>query len=169
MNTITKAAYTAQEAIGTTIFNFDFGDFDEFVSNTEQTDGEKFIITCNDESIAELFNAFKINQNTLEAWLDADIANLVEHEKAAYYFLAEYSNYDIQQAVEKMDDVRLHQGFLLDAATELFDDVYLDDIPEGAKYYIDYKSFANDCRAGGDMYEFEYAGNKWTCVNSNNI
>jgi hypothetical protein len=167
MNVFTRSSYTAQAISDGTIFHFDY--YEEFVNEVDNTNGEEFTITCNDGgSIAELFHEFRIDQSDLEAWFDADVDSLVEHEKAAYYYLAG-AGFDINGAVERLDDVMIRAGMLLDAATEFFDDVYLDSIPALMQNYIDYEKFAWDCQLGGDMYEFEYAGNTWTCLNSNDI
>ncbi|MFH1495611.1 MAG: antirestriction protein ArdA [Pseudomonadota bacterium] len=54
----------------------------------------------------------------------------------------------------------------MEAASELFDDCYVYQIPENIRFYIDYEKFARDCRLGGDMDEFEFGGLIWTCTNS---
>ena len=68
------------------------------------------------------------------------------------------AGYNLDQALEKMNDACIYQGDLLEAATEMFDECYLHTLPNNLKYYIDYKKFARDCELGGDMCEFEYAG-----------
>ena len=72
-------------------------------------------------------------------------------------------------ALEKIDEVSLFSGRLLEAATDLFDECYAHEIPENLRTYIDYEAFANDCRCNGDMVEFRFAGEDWTCINANGI
>ena len=63
----------------------------------------------------------------------------------------------------------LYEGKLLDAASELFDECYLHDIPEQLRYYVDYAKFARDCEISRDMIEFEYEGTTYTCTNAAGI
>jgi hypothetical protein len=63
----------------------------------------------------------------------------------------------------------MFDGSLYDAATELFNDCYLSDVPEAVQPYIDYEAFANDCRLGGDMYEFRLDGTTWTVTNAGEV
>jgi hypothetical protein len=69
--------------------------------------------------------------------------------------------------VRNIDDVSLFPGELKEAAEALFDECYLSEIPEHVRSYIDYEAFARDCRLSGDMYEFEFNGDTWTCTNAN--
>jgi hypothetical protein len=58
---------------------------------------------------------------------------------------------------------------LIDAASELFDECYLPEVPEAVRPYIDYDAFANDCRLGGDMCEFRFGGTTYTCTNASGV
>ena len=73
----------------------------------------------------------------------------------------------LDEAIRLASDYTIVESDLLDAATELFDECYGESIPDSAKMYIDYESFARDCRLGGDMVEFEFGGNTYTCTNAN--
>ena len=63
----------------------------------------------------------------------------------------------------------LFDGRLIDAATRLFDDCYLSEVPEAVRNYIDYAAFANDCEMGGDMCEFRFDGDIYTCINASGV
>jgi antirestriction protein len=63
----------------------------------------------------------------------------------------------------------IQEGTLLDAATDYFDDCFINDIPEAVRGYIDYEAFARDIQLGGDMTEFDYQGQTYTCTNSNSL
>ena len=117
----------------------------------------------------ELFNALNITPASLETWFES-VVDLDDREKAALFFLVTNNGYDLTSALDKYDDVCLSEGTLLDAATELFDECYLCDIPEKSplRTYVDYEAFARDCRCGGDMVEFEFDGT-YTCTNANNL
>ncbi len=129
---------------------------------------EEFEIQFIDGDDAELFEACGINQVNLNVWFD-EIEFLQDFEKASLFYLVGVAGYNLDQALEKMNDTSIYQGDLLDAATELFDECYLHTLPDNLKYYFDYEKFARDCELGGDMCEFEYAGTTYTCTNSNSI
>lgn len=77
---------------------------------------------------------------------------LIEHGEAfaIYYNISS----DLGEAVEKFEEsYRGKYDSLLDYATELFDEVYADSIPENLRSYIDYEAFARDL--GFDGYHFE--------------
>lgn len=117
---------------------------------------------------AQLFEACGIDQATLELWFD-EIERLNKHEKAALFYLVSDLGYSVADALEKVDEVSLFEGDLLEAATEFFDEVYINEIPGNLRFYIDYETFARDCRLGGDMIEFRFANTAYTCTNANGI
>ncbi len=150
---------------------FYFESADEFTEKTQNlTDRygnpvEEFEIDFIDGDDAALFNACGINQANLNTWFD-DIEPLSETEKAALYFLLSDLGYSLADALEKIDEVSLYSGKLLDAASELFDECYLHDMPEQIRYYVDYEKFARDCEISRDMIEFEHNGTTYTCTNA---
>lgn len=88
---------------------------------------------------AALFKACGINQSNLNTWLD------------------------------KIDEPTIAEGYLKEAATELFYDCYLHSIPESIRYYVDYDSFARDCELGGDLTEFDFNNSTYTCTNASGV
>lgn len=129
---------------------------------------EEFEIQFIDGDDAELFEACGINQANLNLWFE-EIEFLQDFEKASLFYLVGIAGYNLDQALEKINEPTIYQGELLEAATELFDECYLHTLPDCLKYYIDYEKFARDCELGGDMCEFEYGGTTYTCTNSNAI
>jgi len=129
---------------------------------------EEFSIEYLDGDDSKLFEACKINQTNLDTWFD-DIESLDSQEKAALYYLTDCNGSDPDDALGSLDDVSLYEGSLLDAATELFDECYLSEVPQAIQNYIDYDAFARDCRLGGDMYEFEFGGSTWTVTNASEV
>ncbi|MDP2794923.1 MAG: antirestriction protein ArdA [Sulfurisoma sp.] len=129
---------------------------------------EEFEIDFVDGDDFALFSACGIDQGNLERWFD-EIEPLGDREKVALAWLVGEAGYTLDDALGKIDDVSLARGQLLDAATELFDDCYLDSVPENVRNYIDYEAFARDCECGGDMSEFEYMGETWTITNASGI
>lgn len=126
---------------------------------------EEFEIDFIDGDDPELFQACGIHQGNLEMWFD-DIEILDDWQKPALYYLTSDCGYDVSGAINKLDDVSIYQGPLADAAEELFDECHAHDIPENLRFYIDYEKFAHDCELGGDMAEFEFNRETYTCTNA---
>ncbi|MFM0593993.1 antirestriction protein ArdA [Paraburkholderia dilworthii] len=113
----------------------------------------------------QLFTLLGINQANLETWFD-DVVDRDEREQAALSFVVGDLGYSLADALDKIDDVNLFTGSLLDAATELFDECYLNDIPEAVRFYIDYEAYARDQNLSGAMSELEFAGQTYTVTNA---
>lgn len=154
---------------------FHFGDLDDYQAKYDINkdhygnpveEYEIQMIEENETGDAQLFGACGINQANLELWFD-DIESLNKHEKAALFYLVSDLGYSVNDALEKADEVSLFEGDLLEAATEFFDEVYINEIPGNLRFYIDYEAFAQDCRLGGDMSEFRFADTTYTCTNAN--
>lgn len=144
---------------------FYFENADEFIEKMESSGIEEFSIEFIGGDDAQLFDSCGIHQGNLDTWFE-DIEPLEDWQKATLFFLTGIRGYHLSDAMEKIDDVSLYQGELLEAATELFDECYAYQIPENIRFYIDYEKFARDCRLGGDMDEFEFGVHTWTCTNS---
>ncbi|MGX5873002.1 antirestriction protein ArdA, partial [Burkholderia gladioli] len=159
----------------TSVWGFYFNDYEDYAEQAAALRDpfgapvEEFEIQAIDldNAQSELFNALSIDHGSLERWFD-DIVDLDERDMAALYFLVTNNGYKLGDAMDKKDDMTLFEGSLLDAATDLFDECYLNDVPEAVRSYIDYEAFANDCRCGGDMVEFDFAGTTYTCTSANN-
>lgn len=153
---------------------FYFNDADEFIEkSTKLTDRygnqvEEFEIDFIDGDDAALFNACAINQANLNTWFD-DIEALSDHEKINLYYLLNVAGYILSQALDTLDEPSIAQSNLRGAAEELFDECWLHSVPESIRYYIDYDKFARDCEIGGDMVEFEYNNQTYTCTNAAGI
>lgn len=153
---------------------FYFDDAEAFITQSESLKDsfgypvEEFEIQFIDGDDAQLFSACGIDQGSLHAWFDS-VADLTEHEKIALFYLCSISGYSMNTALDKLDEVSLYEGRLKDAAEELFDEIYLDGVPETVRAYIDYEKFSRDCELGGDMAEFDFNGTTWTCTNASGI
>jgi len=129
---------------------------------------EEFELQYLDGDDGQLFEACRIHQGDLATWFD-DIETLDRQEKAALFYLVDQVGYRLNEALEKLADVRISECSLIDAATQLFDDCYLSEVPEAVRNYIDYDAFANDCSIGGDMCEFRFDGDTYTCINASGV
>lgn len=117
---------------------------------------------------ADLFQACSVHQGNIDLFLSM-LDDLASYELPALFYLCGTLGYGMDDAVAKLGDVSIHTGRLEDAAAELFDELYAHDIPEGLRCYIDYSAFAHDCQIGGDMTEFEFAGETYTCTNASGL
>lgn len=120
-----------------------------------------------DTADAQLFEAAGINQASIEKFFEL-IDDVEEHQKPALFFLLE-QGYDLEDSMDKIDDVMLQEGNLEEAAEALFDEIYLDQIPENLQNYINYSAFARDCEYSGDFREFEFSGTTYICINASSI
>lgn len=150
---------------------FYFTDDEEFQTKAEALrDGfgnkvEEFELQYIDGGEGNLFEACCISQSNLSVWFDT-ILDLEEHEKAALYFLTGCQGYKLDDALSKYEDVSIREGKLSEASEELFDEIYLPEVPEFVRSYIDYERFARDCELSGDMTEFEFDGKTLTVTNA---
>lgn len=149
---------------------FYFESLEDYEAKVAASQAEEFELQFidGDNEDAQLFSACGINQANLSTWFDT-VEILSDFEKAALYYLCSEVGYRLEDALDKIEDVSLFDGRLIDAAIELFDDCYLSEVPEFARNYIDYDAFARDCEMGGDMREFEFAGSTYTVTNHNAI
>ena len=129
---------------------------------------EEFEMQLIDTDDAQLFLACSINQANINEWFD-DIEILDDHEKISLYYLLACAGYTLEQALNKLDDPSIAESSLRDAAEDLFDECWLDSVPDLIKHYIDYDKFASDCEIAGDLVEFEYEGNTFTCTNASGL
>lgn len=129
---------------------------------------EEFEIQFIDGDDCELFSACGINQGNLHTWFET-IVDLGDQEKTALFYLRSILGCGLENALDKLEDVNLSEGNLKDIAETLFDEFYLNDVPESVRAYIDYEKYARDCELGGDLCEFDFNGTTWTCTNASSL
>lgn len=151
--------------------------FDSVESYTTQSENlkdsfgnpvEEFEIQFIDGDDAQLFAACGIDQGNLRQWFET-IKDLADHKKTSLFYLCDCLGYALAVGLEKIGDVCLTESRLQNAAEELFDEIYLSEVPESVRAYIDYEKFARDSELGGDMTEFEFNSATWTCTNASGI
>lgn len=153
---------------------FYFDSFDDYTRQQAQCRDrwghpvEEFEIQFINGPDPDLYRTAELDQSTLH-WLD-DLERLDDWQKTAVFFLLDNGMVpDIGTAIAKADEVSIYPGTLLDAGTEVFDLCHAHQIPEGLRIYIDYESFARDLRLNGDLIEFAYQGEAFTCTNANGL
>lgn len=147
---------------------FYFTDEDSYIKGVEASGAEEFELQFIDGEDAQLFNACRIDQSTIVQWFD-DVETLDDWEKIAVYWLVSDRGCTLEEALDSYEDVSISEDNLEGAANQLFDELYLHDVPESVQAYIDYDKFANDCRLGGDLSEFDFNGSTYTVTNANCI
>lgn len=128
---------------------------------------EEYDIQLIDSDAADLFLACNINQANLNRWFD-EIELIQDDQKVSLYYLLN-QGYDLTKALEMMEEPMIVEGNLRDVADELFDELYLNSIPENIRHYVNYEQFARDCELGGDLSAFEYNGTTFTCTNASGL
>jgi hypothetical protein len=95
------------------------------------------------------------------------VENASKDEMVCMFFLMNEQGLSFSAAMDKKCECIIVEMNIKDAAIELFDEMYLNQIPENLRNYIDYDAFTHDLKIGGDFTEFTYAGSTFTCTNSN--
>ena len=114
----------------------------------------------------ELFEMVEVNQSNIAEFIEFIDTSDEDSWPTIYFLLDDNRVSSLDEAIRLASDYTIVEIDLLDAATELFDECYGKSIPDSVKMYIDYESFARDCRFGGDMVEFEFGGKTYTCTNA---
>lgn len=124
------------------------------------------IIPLGDPCEKELFEAARSNGLgcSLNDWLE-QVNDLDTHDMAKLYWLVVECGYDLEDSISKLEDTSVYCDTLRATAEQIFDEIYLDQIPDSFQSYINYDSFAYDLRAGGELCEFKFANQTWTAEN----
>ena len=179
MNMVTEAAQCGRNVFYAQPYSLDAQGF-YFASHEEferQAGGcrdrfgsavEEFEIQLIEGPDAELCQAAGLDQSNLK--LLEDLEGLDDGQKVSVFFLLDHGIVpDVEGAIDKAQDVILFEGTLQDAAEELFDELYGDQLPASLLYYIDYEAYARDLRLSGEFVQFEFEGAVYTCTNANSI
>lgn len=111
-----------------------------------------------------LFNAAAEQGCSIAEWY-LEVEGLGFEEKAKLHWLIVECGYNYDHSMSELPDTVVYSTTLRAAAEEIFDDLYLYQIPENLQSYVNYDSFAYDLRAGSDLCEFQFAGQTWTAEN----
>lgn len=151
---------------------FDFDSEDDFNTKSEAhhekygVEQTEYAIENHDEDrLSKLCN---VNPKTLERWFD-EIEPLQQDLKAALFYLLDMTGMDVGEALEKIQDVSLYEGTAEDAAIELFNDLYLHEIPSKLQNYINYAAFQCDLECNSELVEFSFEGQTYACTNASSL
>lgn len=124
------------------------------------------VIPLGDPTEKSLFEAARSNGLgcTLEEYL-AQVNDLDMYEMAKLYWLVVEQGYEFDDGIRKLQDTSVYRDNLRATAEEIFDGLYLHQIPESLQTYVNYDSFAYDLRAGSELCEFKFANHTWTAEN----
>ena len=159
-NIKTTAMLTQLEAVSSDYIDEFSGDE---LEESEWLEGLE-IVCAGDPSEIETFENARSSGCSLKEWIEA-YEDLDLHQRAVLYWHIVYCGDCLSTAVSKLDDTIIYSDNLRNAAEVVYDDNYLDSIPEHSKNLIDYEHFAYRMRAGGGLCEFQFAGKTWTAEN----
>ncbi|WP_286800111.1 antirestriction protein ArdA [Oceanicaulis sp. UBA2681] len=122
---------------------------------------EEYEIQFIDGDNYELFKAIGVNQANLPLWFD-QFEDLDEDEAARAIYLAGYECIAPEEIIDRLDEVMLFEGTLLEYAEDYVESTgLLDQLPESLRYYFDVEAFARDMRLGGEVTELELGNRQW--------
>jgi hypothetical protein len=122
------------------------------------------IVCAGDPSEIETFEHARSSGCSLKEWIEAN-EDLDLHHRAALYWHIVYSGDSLSTAINKLDDTIIYSDNLRNAAEVVYDENFLESIPEHSRNLIDYDHFAYCKRIGGELCEFQFAGKTWTAEN----
>lgn len=154
---------------------FYFETYDEFLKKSLEVkdssglsvDEFEIDVIDGDQEEVQMIKAIKIDQSNMEEVIEFIETSDRYSWPSIFYLLDNHLVATLEDAIRKASELCVVESSLLDAASEVFDECYGDQIPDAIKSYIDYESFARDMQLGGDMREFEFAGKTYTCTNAN--
>lgn len=136
---------------------FYFENLDEFQEKMEKAPFEEVEIDYIDGDAPSLFTQAGINQGNIESWFD-ELEHITDSddEAIAIRYLLDVG-LDLQDAIDRHDEVQIHRGTAEDYAQDLIEETTdMDSIPQVIQYHIDYQGIANDMRINGEITEIQY-------------
>lgn len=122
---------------------------------------EEYEIQFIDGDNYELFKAIGVNQANLPLWFD-QFEDRDGDEAARAIYLAGYECIAPEEIIDRLDEVMLFEGTLLEYAEDYVGSTgLLDQLPESLRYYFDVEAFARDMGLGGEVTELELGNRQW--------
>ena len=132
---------------------FYFDTIDQFNQKMSQTAFEETEIDFIDGDNPKLFNASNIHQGNLNIWFEElDQFSDEDDEALSIMFLVDFM--DLDEAIQRHNEVILYKGSIEDYVTELIEEIYpVDQLPEIIRYHIDYSGIARDMELNSEVTE----------------
>ncbi len=112
---------------------------------------EEYEIQFIDGDNYRLFDALGINQANLKDWFDK-FEEIEGEDVIKIIYLTEDLGYAMDGILDRLDEVVLFEGTVIEYAMRYLEDTgLLDQIPENLRYYFDTESFARDLVLNGDI------------------
>jgi antirestriction protein len=105
-----------------------------------------------DDHQADLANAANIHQGDVFFWFE-QMEDLDQTSVVQLTYLLEYG-YDLDDALDRYEDVSLFEGTASDYAYDLIDETT--EIPESLRGYIDYDAIARDMQINSEIAEINH-------------
>ena len=122
---------------------------------------EEYDIQFIDGDHPRLITALGVNQANLADWFESFEA-MTDDEAVKAIYLAEIDCVRMKGVCDRLDDVILFEGTVLDYAEQYLEDSGLrTEVPEALRYYIDVDAFACDLVVGSDVTTLAVDGTKY--------
>lgn len=137
---------------------FFFDSAESFEKQIKSASWEECSIEYIDGDNPKLFAAAGIHQGNVHRWFeDLDHLSDEDDEGIAIRYLLDDVGYDLDQALERANDVQLYRGTSADYAAELLADCYeINKLPSVIRYHIDYEGIARDMEINSEITEIGY-------------
>lgn len=131
---------------------FYFDSFENFLTGMEKLkkrgcEEVEILLIDGDDHLFRLANAASLHQGDIEFWFE-ELNELDETAATQMMFLLDLG-YNLQDALERYDDVCLNNGSAADYAYDLINET--SEVPEHLLNYIDYDAIARDMEINGEI------------------
>ncbi len=136
---------------------FYFESVEKFQKQMKKAKFEEVEIDYIDGDNPSLFEAAGINQGNISIWFQ-ELEDIDDNDDTgiAIRYLRD-TGLDLQDAIERADEVQIWHGSSEDYAAELIEECYdMGSIPDTIKYHIDYAGIANDMDLNSEITEIEH-------------
>jgi len=143
----------------TTYTGFYFNSIEEFNEELSKASYDEVELDYINGDNSKLFQVTKIHQGNVDFWFDElDQYSDDSQEASAICYLLDIMQLD--EAINRKDEVVLHRGSLADYAFELVEDICsLDQLPNLLRYHINYQSIGRDLEHNSGVAEIHH--NLW--------
>lgn len=130
---------------------FYFSDLEEYNQKLTSSTSEEFEIHFidGDDFESTLAHAIDLNQGNVARYFELADDGELEERIDAFVYLVDHVGYDIESALEKLEDVDLYEGSINDWAYDMASDCL--GLEGVALDYFNCEAYARDCQLNGDI------------------